>query len=36
MNMSGKVLVTGAYGLLGSHTVRELINNGYYVKGFRA
>ena len=34
MNMSGKVLVTGAYGLLGSHTVRELINNGYYVRAF--
>ncbi|MBQ6440640.1 MAG: NAD(P)-dependent oxidoreductase [Mogibacterium sp.] len=29
-----KVLVTGAYGLLGSHTVRELINKGYYVRAF--
>lgn len=29
-----KVLVTGAYGLLGSHTVRELVNNGYYVRAF--
>ena len=29
-----KVLVTGAYGLLGSHTVRELIENGYHVRAF--
>ena len=29
-----KVLVTGAYGLLGSHTVRELIGNGYHVRAF--
>lgn len=28
------VLVTGAYGLLGSHTVKELIENGYHVKAF--
>ena len=32
--MSKKVLVTGAYGLLGSHTVRELIENGYHVRAF--
>ena len=32
--MKEKVLVTGAYGLLGSHTVRELIENGYYVRAF--
>ena len=32
--MNCKVLVTGAYGLLGSHAVRELINNGYYVRAF--
>ena len=32
--MCKKVLVTGAYGLLGSHTVRELIENGYYVRAF--
>ena len=32
--MKGKVLVTGAYGLLGSHTVRELIENGYHVRAF--
>ena len=32
--MNGKVLVTGAYGLLGSHTVRELIENGYHVRAF--
>ena len=29
-----KVLVTGAYGLLGSHTVREMKENGYYVRAF--
>ena len=29
-----KVLVTGVYGLLGSHTVRELIGNGYHVRAF--
>ena len=32
--MKEKVLVTGAYGLLGSHTVRELIENGYHVRAF--
>ena len=32
--MKGKVLVTGAYGLLGSHAVRELIRNGYHVRAF--
>ena len=32
--MSKNVLVTGAYGLLGSHTVRELIGNGYHVRAF--
>lgn len=32
--MKAKVLVTGAYGLLGSHTVRELIENGYHVRAF--
>lgn len=32
--MKGRVLVTGAYGLLGSHTVRELIGNGYKVRAF--
>ena len=32
--MNGKVLVTGAYGLLGSHTVRELIGSGYHVRAF--
>ncbi|MBQ3370154.1 MAG: SDR family NAD(P)-dependent oxidoreductase [Mogibacterium sp.] len=32
--MRKKVLVTGAYGLLGSHTVRELIENGYHVRAF--
>ena len=32
--MNSKVLVTGAYGLLGSHTVRELIENGYCVRAF--
>lgn len=32
--MADKVLVTGAYGLLGSHTVRELVDNGYYVRAF--
>ena len=32
--MKEKVLVTGAYGLLGSHTVRELIRNGYHVRAF--
>ena len=32
--MGKKVLVTGAYGLLGSHTVRELVDNGYFVRAF--
>ena len=32
--MNENVLVTGAYGLLGSHTVRELIENGYHVRAF--
>lgn len=32
--MKGNVLVTGAYGLLGSHTIRELIENGYHVRAF--
>ena len=32
--MKAKVLVTGAYGLLGSHTVKELIENGYHVRAF--
>ena len=29
-----KVLITGAYGLLGSYTVREMKENGYYVRAF--
>ena len=32
--MNENVLVTGAYGLLGSHTVRELIEKGYHVRAF--
>lgn len=32
--MKAKVLVTGAYGLLGNHTVKELISNGYMVRAF--
>ena len=33
-DMNENVLITGAYGLLGSHTVRELIDNGYHVRAF--
>lgn len=32
--MNNKVLVTGAYGLLGSHAVRELVEHGYHVRAF--
>ena len=32
--MKANVLVTGAYGLLGSHTVRELVENDYHVRAF--
>ena len=32
--MKEQVLVTGAYGLLGSQVVKELTENGYYVRAF--
>ncbi len=32
--MNEKVLVTGAYGLLGSHVVKELTETGYHVRAF--
>ena len=33
MNKKGRVLVTGAAGYIGSHTLVELINAGYSVVG---
>lgn len=34
MNLSEKIMVTGANGLLGTNTIIHLLNQGYYVVGF--